>query len=49
MGRGVSLMASSGKSPGVVELWVQPGGAGGTVRSMDLSVGDRSHTEELVE
>lgn len=42
-------MASSGKSPGVVELWVQLVGAGGKVRSMDLSVGDRSHTEELVE
>ena len=49
MGRGVSLMASSGKSPGVVELWAQLEGAGGTVGSMDLSVGDRSHTEELVE
>lgn len=49
MGKGVSLMASSGKSPGLVELWAQLGGAGDTVGSVDLSVGNRSHTEEIVE
>lgn len=49
MGKCVNLMASSGKSPWVVELWAQLGGAGGTVRSVDLSVGNRSYTEELVE
>ena len=49
MGKGVNLTASSGKSPGVVELWAQLGGAGGTVESMDWSVGNRSYTEKLVE
>ena len=49
MGKGVNLTASSGKSPGVVELWAQLGGAGGTVGSVDLSVGNRSYTEKLVE
>ena len=36
MGKGVNLTASSGKSPGVVELWAQLGGAGGTVGSVDF-------------